>query len=139
MPAFGKTSKEKLETCDPRLQEIFNEVIKHYDCTVLQGVRLKEEQNEYFRTGKSKVQWPNSKHNVLNPGDKSRAVDVVPYFKTAPNIRWEDKEAFYFFGGVVMAIAATKGIKLRWGGNWDGDDEFKDQTFMDLPHFELVD
>ncbi|MHC4992700.1 MAG: M15 family metallopeptidase [Planctomycetota bacterium] len=132
MPSFSQRSQDRLNTCDPRLVEIFEEVIKHWDCTILQGVRPKEEQDEYFRTGRSKVQWPNSKHNVLNPGDKSRAVDVAPY-----PIDWNDTRRFDYFAGFVQGIAASKGITLRWGGDWDSDRDQSDQTFNDLPHFEI--
>jgi len=31
------------------------------------------------------------------------------------------------------------GIRLRWGGDWDGDTELDDNKFDDLPHFELDD
>ena len=31
MPKFSKKSRERLETCDERLQKVFNEVIKHYE------------------------------------------------------------------------------------------------------------
>jgi peptidoglycan L-alanyl-D-glutamate endopeptidase CwlK len=37
-----------------------------------------------------------------------------------------------------MGIAAKMGIKIRWGGDWDRDEELHDQTFFDLPHFELI-
>ena len=30
-------------------------------------------------------------------------------------------------------------IKIRWGGDWDSDNIMKDQTFNDLPHFEIID
>ena len=132
MPSFSNTSQGRLDTCDSRLVEIFEEVIKHWDCTILQGVRPKEEQDEYFRTGRSKVQWPNSKHNVLNPGDKSRAVDVAPY-----PIDWNDTRRFDYFAGFVKGIAISKGVTLRWGGDWDSDGDQSDQTFNDLPHFEI--
>jgi peptidoglycan L-alanyl-D-glutamate endopeptidase CwlK len=134
MSKFGKTSAARLATCHPKLQELFNEVVKNYDCSILQGERTKEEQDEYFRTGRSKVQYPNSKHN----SSPSMAADVAPYFKESPHIRWEDKSKFYHFGGYVLGVADQLGIKIRWGGNWDMDDELHDQTFMDLPHFELV-
>ena len=29
-------------------------------------------------------------------------------------------------------------IKLRWGGDWNDNKDFSDQTFDDLVHFELV-
>jgi len=134
MPKFGKTSAARLATCHPDLQSLFNEVVKNYDCSVLQGERTKEEQDEYFRTGRSKVQYPNSKHN----SSPSMAVDVAPYFKNAPHIRWEDKAKFYHFAGYVQCMADQLGIKIRFGGNWDMDDEFHDQSFHDLPHYELV-
>jgi peptidoglycan LD-endopeptidase CwlK len=134
MASFSKTSMDRLNTCDPRLIELFTEVVKHYDCSVICGVRSKEEQDEAFRTKKSKVQWPDSKHNVKSPEQKSHAADVVP----CP-IDWNNKDAFYHFAGFVLGVAAQKGIKIRWGGDWDGDKNLKNQTFFDLPHFELVD
>ena len=128
MPSFGKTSKQRLATCDQQLQDVMNEVIKHWDCTVLEGHRSEEKQNDYFKNGKSKVQYPNSKHNVL----PSRAVDIVPY-----PVDWNDWNRFYAFMGYVMATADSMGITLRSGLDWDGDKEFKDQSFNDAPHFEL--
>lgn len=139
MPSFGKSSRTRLETCDPRLQEIFQEVVKHIDCSILQGVRSQEEQDEYFRTGRSKVQWPNSKHNILKEGDLSKAVDCAPYFSESPHIRWNDREAFILFAGFVRGVAAAKGYKIRWGGDWDSDLNMKEHSFFDGPHFEIVD
>lgn len=134
MPAFSTQSQKQLQTCDPDLQKVFNEVIKHWDCTVLQGHRGEDEQNELYRTGKSQLQYPDSEHNS-NP---SRAIDVVPYFSNAPHIRWDDKAAFYHFAGFVLGVARQMGIELTWGGNWDGDDELHDSSFIDMPHFQLA-
>ena len=61
------------------------------------------------------------------------AVDVCPY-----PIDWNNKERFYHFAGYVKGIADSMGIKIRWGGDWDGDTVFDDQSFHDLPHFELL-
>jgi len=133
MPNFGQASKNNLSTAHPDLQRLFNEVVKNYDCTVMCGHRNEEDQNKAFHEGRSKVQWPNGKHNKL----PSEAVDVAPWFVEAPHIRWEDKEKFYHFAGYVQAVADQLKIKIRWGGNWDSDDELHDQTFFDLPHFEL--
>ena len=38
----------------------------------------------------------------------------------------------------MVATALGMGIKLRWGGDWDGDWQTRDNTFDDLPHFELA-
>ena len=129
MPKFSKKSNATLEGCHPDLQKLFQEVIKNFDCTILQGHRSKKLQDEYYRTGKSKVEYPNSKHNSL----PSMAADVAPY-----PINWNDKERFYYFAGYVKGLADQMDIKIRWGGDWDGDTKVNDQTFMDLPHFELL-
>jgi hypothetical protein len=130
MPKFGNSSATRLATCHPDLQKLFNEVIKNYDCTILQGHRSKEEQDEFFRTGRSKVQYPNSKHN----SSPSMAVDVVPY-----PIDWNDWNRFYHFAGYVKGVADSLGIRIRSGIDWDGDNDFNDNTFNDAPHFELLD
>ena len=136
MPRFGTRSKQELATCHPLLQQLFNEVIKYYNCSILKGRRGKEEQNHLFASGRSKLRYPNSKHNA-EEGEPSRATDVVPWFRNPPHIRWSDRNKFYEFGGFVQGIAQKMGIPIRWGGNWDMDDELDDQNFFDLPHFEI--
>jgi peptidoglycan L-alanyl-D-glutamate endopeptidase CwlK len=129
MPSFSKSSTLKLASCHPDLQNLFVEVIKHYDCTIICGYRGEKEQTEAFETGKSQLKFPLSKHNQM----PSNAVDVVPY-----PIDWLDLNRFYHFAGFVQATAKAMGIKVRWGGDWDGDLIFKNEKFKDLPHFELV-
>ena len=130
MPRFGSRSRKNLNTCNEDLQELFNQVIKYFDCTVIQGYRGKEEQNKYFKEGKSKVKYPNGRHNA----SPSNAVDVVPY-----PIDWKDTDRMYYFAGFVKGIAANLGIPIRWGGDWNDNTEVKDTNFKDLPHFELRD
>lgn len=131
MAEFGKKSMEKLETCDDKLKILFLHVVTHYDCTVVEGHRPENVQNEYFKTGKSKVKWPNSKHNSM----PSKGIDVAPYLNS--EISWDAKQC-YNFAGFVMGCAAMLGIKIIWGGDWDSDRDIKDQTFNDLVHFQLV-
>jgi len=128
MPKFGKRSRERLATCDKRLQDIFNEVIQFVDCSVLEGHREEERQNALFDEGKTLVKYPDGRHNS-NP---SRAVDVTPY-----PVDWEDRERQTLFAGFVLGLARSKGIKLRWGGDWDQDFQVMDNRFDDFPHFEL--
>lgn len=134
MPKFGTKSLERLSTCEEPLQKLFNEVIKYYDCSIICGHRGADEQNLAYHSGKSKLKFPESKHNSL----PSKAIDVVPYFKVKPHIRWEDKDSFYYFAGFVLGVAAHMGINIRWGGDWSMDNDLHDQTFNDLPHFELI-
>lgn len=134
MHHFGGNSTKQLSECHSDLQFLFHEVIIHWNCAVLCGHRGEQEQNRAFREGRSKLKYPHSKHNEK----PSRAADVVPWFGKFPHIRWEDREAFYCFGGFVLGVAAKMGIEIRWGGDWDRDEELHDQTFFDLPHFELI-
>jgi len=101
MPYFGRRSKKQLATCDERLQSVFNEVIKHIDCSVLEGHRGEIRQNELYEEGKTKVYFPNGRHNS-NP---SRAIDVAPY-----PIDWSDRDRFNYFAGYVKGIASQMGI-----------------------------
>lgn len=129
MAYFSERSKKELSTCHPKLQEVMNEVIKHFDFTVICGHRGEEAQNEAFRNGFSMKKFPNSKHNTMS----SMAVDVAPY-----PVQYQNVEEFYFLAGMIIAFGIIKEIKIIFGGDWDGDSDMHDQTFMDLCHFELV-
>lgn len=129
MPKFSKQSKANLKECNFKLQELFNEVIKYFDCTIVTGHRSEEEQQKKVKQGLSQVEWPNSKHNKI----PSQAVDVAPY-----PIDWEDRERFHYFAGFVKGVALMKGINIRWGGDWDNDTEVDDNNFDDLLHFEII-
>ena len=130
MPRFGKRSRGNLATCDERLQKVFNEVIKNVDCSVIEGHRSEERQNKLYDEGKTKVRYPNGRHNAK----PSNAADVVPY-----PIDWEDRERFHLFAGYVLGVARGRGITLRWGGDWNMNFEVDDNKFDDFPHFELTD
>lgn len=130
MYKFGKISKERLKTCDDRLQLVCNEVIKVYDFSILEGIRNKETQDKFYIEGKSKVKYPNSKHNYK----PSKAVDIAPY-----PIDWEDRERFFILAGIMFGIASQLGIRLRWGGAWKGLEGLKNNSFDDLVHFEIID
>jgi peptidoglycan L-alanyl-D-glutamate endopeptidase CwlK len=133
MPKLGAASLTQLDTCDKRLQAVINKTIEYFDFTVLEGHRGEEAQNRAYAKGLSQVRWPQGKHNSL----PSKALDLAPY-----PIDWSSREAatqrFVYLAGWVMAIAATIGIKLRWGGDWDGDRDTRDEHFRDLGHFEIL-
>lgn len=127
---FGAASLERRKTIHPKLQEIVDEAIKHVNFSIVYGHRDKDSQDEAFERGVSKLQWPDSKHNSL----PSKAVDVAPY-----PIDWDNTNRFCYLAGIIMMIAKQKGIRLRWGGDWNEDGELKNNRFNDLPHFELID
>jgi len=120
MPKFDKTRSDRLATCDARLQQLFWEVVKEFDCTILCGHRTEAEQKKAFDGGFSKVKFPNSKHNSY----PSKAVDVAPF-----PINWNDTKRFKELADVVKTKARELGIKIKWGGDF--------KTLVDMPHFEL--
>jgi len=126
MPRFSESSRSKLTSCHHKLQILFRVVIQFYDCTILEGHRSPETQSLYVSQGKSKTLKSN--HLYL----PSRAVDVAPY-----PIDWDDHNRFYHFGGFVLGVAATMGLDLRWGGDWDQDHNLNDNGFNDLVHYEI--
>jgi len=132
MPAFSEASRKALDTAHPKLRALFEEIVKTVDCTVICGFRDQAAQDLAVAMGKSKRPWPGSAHNNY----PSLAVDAAPY-----PIDWSEKEGarrFYYFAGYVRRVAEQMGIKLKFGGDWDGDFDLKDQNFFDLDHFELV-
>jgi peptidoglycan L-alanyl-D-glutamate endopeptidase CwlK len=132
VPSFGRTSANRLRTCDPVLRLLFEQIVEERDCSILEGHRGEAAQTRAFESvpQRSQVRWPNGKHNQY----PSQAVDVAPY----PIPEWEDTEAFLIFGAFVVGFAAARGIGIRWGGDWDGDGSTRDQAFDDLVHFELL-
>lgn len=129
---FSSKSLERLETCHEDLQKLFLEVIKHFDCSIICGHRNQEDQDEAFRTGKSKLKWPLGKHNSF----LSLAVDVAPCLNG--KVDWSDHNYFKFFAGFVLGVASQMKIKVRWGGDFNSDFNLKNDKFLDMPHFELV-
>lgn len=123
------SEKEKLATCDSRLVAIFDRVKEMMPCLIIEGHRGEARQDMLWRDGKSKLRFPNSKHNSV----PSLAVDAAPQ-----PLDWADREQFIYFAGHVMAIAREMGVKLRWGGDWNGNGIVKDEKFQDLVHFEIV-
>lgn len=132
---WSEASAENLSQANEGIQRVFNEVLKHRDCSIIDGKRTLAEQAEYVRSGASMTM--DSRHLVKledegNPDAKVDAVDATPY-----PCDWNNHEELLMFGGFVMGIAATLGVPLRWGGDWDGDGNPRNNgDFDDLVHFE---
>lgn len=144
MSNYSKTSLERLSTCHPDLQIIFKEVIKYFDCTIACGFRNQKEQDDAFARGATEVKWPNGNHNKY----PSMAVDAYPCPVELNATNQREKNIYIYlmsyFAGQVMAIARQLKVdgkishNLRWGCDWDGDNNIKEHSFLDFPHFELV-
>ena len=137
MNHFSETSKARLKTCHKDLQILFAHVIIDFDCTIVCGHREKEDQDKAFAEGKSKLKYPQSKHNKI----PSMAVDAAPYEKT--HIDWT-KSQMLFFAGYVKGIAdqlyriGVISHRIRLGADWNNNNDIDDETFLDAPHYELI-
>jgi len=124
MPKFGKRSRERMRGVDSRLINVMNELIKLMDVTIIEGLRTKERQEELVAKGASKTKF--SKHI------EGKALDLSPY-----PIDWENRDGFYYMGGMIRGIAQQLGYDIRYGGDWDSDGQTKDNNFDDLVHVEI--
>jgi len=124
MPKFGKRSKERLRGIDTRLVNVLNELVKIMDVTIIEGLRSEQRQEKLLKEGSTKTKF--SKHIT------GKAVDLAPY-----PIDWEDRDRFHYMGGMIRGIAKQLNVPVRWGGDWDGDGETKDNKFDDLVHVEI--
>tara|TARA_Y100001963_G_scaffold93365_3_gene128509 strand:+ start:5104 stop:5577 length:474 start_codon:yes stop_codon:yes gene_type:complete len=153
MPSFSKRSLGRLYTCHPDLVVVMLAAIKAQDCTVLEGVRSDERQQELYHQGKSKLDGvtKKSKHQVKSDG-WSHAVDVAPWPTDWNTSDEQVRKVWLDFARLVLSIGDDLGIKLRWGGDWNSNwnyrglgpgEELEDPTddpaqrFNDWPHFEL--
>ena len=124
MYKFGRRSRERLKGVDVRLVNVLNELIKMMDVTIIEGLRSAERQKELLAKGATKVKY--SKHM------EGKAVDLAPY-----PIDWENRDGFYYMGGMIRGIAKQMGVDIRFGGDWDSDGDTKDNSFDDLVHIEI--
>ena len=143
MAKFNKNSLEKLKKLHPDLQQILLIAIKITDFSILDSLRDEQAQQKAVSNKRSKVDYPNSKHNrsKQNNGtydnNKSDAFDIVPYPIQWPDIRKQTTRdyvkrmgRFYFLSGVIKAIAYSLNIKIKWGGDF--------KNFFDGPHYERI-
>lgn len=130
MSRWSYSSRVKLEQLDDRLKRIVGRVRDCRDISIITGHRGQDEQELMVQLGRSKVRWPNSKHNTM----PSLAVDVQPY----PYVEASLREDLSYIAGLFVAFGRTDGVKIRWGGDWDRDGETHDNNFDDLFHFEII-
>lgn len=144
--SFGRRSKQQLDTCHEDLQKIHQLAITRtrIDYGIAEGHRSVERQQQLFAEGKSKIDGVDrlSKHNQT----PSLATDIYIYHPD-PGLRSKlayDKGSLCYVAGIIISCSEElieKGEvshRIRWGGNWDKDGVIiQDQSFNDLPHFEL--
>ncbi len=115
--------EHRLSECDAKLRELVYEYAKNHDVLVICTYRNEQEQNDAFKNKKSKLRFPDSKHNQK----PSKAVDLCPV-DSEGGIDWDNTRAFKQMGLDILKIAIERKIKVTWGGLW---------KMQDLVHFEL--
>lgn len=152
---FGRKSLERRMTCSSPLRRVLDRALLHMDLTVLCGERTAEEQQACLDVDPptTTLAWPDSSHNIGPdaPDEWSHAVDVAPWIGRMltsrgltidGHIPWEDKAVFERMADLIFAVAADEGVKLRWGGAWNGTRNNTpggvETQLDDLPHFEEV-
>lgn len=124
---FSKTSLQKLNTVDQKLQLLANEVIKisPIDFSITEGFRGRMKQKELYNEGKSKTL--KSKHC------ECKAIDIV----CCKEGYKEPLRDIYIVIGLFLAKAKELNINIRVGALWDNNST-KDNNFIDAFHIELL-
>ncbi|MFA5322061.1 MAG: hypothetical protein WC373_05250 [Smithella sp.] len=115
-------NQEKLCELHTKLEGVISKIqIPFY---IVCAYRGPEEQNKAFAEGKSKLIWPYSNHNKW----PARAVDIMPWFEAAPNIRWDNTDAILNLINEIKLEAYRQDVKLIYGAEW---------KMRDWSHIEL--
>ena len=125
---FSQRSIDNLKGVHPVLIAIAYRALalSPHDFGVVDGLRTAAEQKKLLEEGKTQV--TRSKHLT------GHAIDIavwkdgkftwhLPYYQ-------EVSKAF-------LKAAAEFNAVLVWGGDWDGDGDMYDHSFIDGPHFEI--
>lgn len=119
--------EKRLEWAHPYLQDWFRAHIKpQYPNThVSWSFRGQEDQNAFYRDGKTKLIWPNSAHNHMENGAPlSLALDLFQIDEDGV-ARWAP-----LFFAKLNAYNEAQGLKIFWGGRW--------KTLGDGDHFSYI-
>ena len=144
MAYFGENSENNIKQLHPIWVLILREAILIYNFSVIDSLRNKQVQNVQFEAGASHLKYPDSKHNYTRDPNfpdpliflYSDAVDLIPY-----PAGHNDLDGILFLSGLIIGVGAKYGVKIRWGGAWDGDlnkINNKPGDYYDPWHYEIV-
>lgn len=63
-----------------------------------------------------------------------QALDFVPV-DSKGNATWSINN--YIRKDIMSAIKYAKALEFTWGGDWDNDGDWRDETFLDSPHLQF--
>lgn len=130
MPKFGKASLERRQMLCKDLRLLVDEVIKHYDFSIIETFRDKETQERYYRNGTTKAHFGESAHNY----HPSFAVDVYPYpcpKKQVKGVIQIDSDSMEWerMTNLFKVYAQEMGIEIACGIDF--------KSLRDAPHIEI--
>lgn len=131
--AFSAEGEALLAHLHPTMLRVVRRAMSYQamDMKVITTLRTPDEEAVKVAQGRSATM--NSKH-FADANGFARAVDLAPF-----PVDWTDAKRFGILMGLMLAAAVEEGVKIRCGGNWDGDNDFHDNTPEDTGHFELLD
>ena len=153
---FGNSSKERRDTCHKDLILILDTALSlsNVDFGISEGHRTIQKQQEYYAIGRTTELHRKPITNVDGVNKKGKhnykpslAADIYIWHSdksTRREIAY-DKVHISYVAGIIDTAAkllykqGKTSHTIRWGGNWDRDGVIAfDQSFDDLPHFELI-
>ena len=127
---------DKLKGVNSILVKWINEFAKDYnhefnmkgiDIIITEGLRTIEQQKAYFLAKKSKTM--KSRHLIGN------AIDIC--FSVNGKINWNDLTYWILASKHYKEFCKRNNINGRSGLDWNGNGDWKDEKFLDAPHFEI--
>ena len=123
---YGQKSTACLDSCCYDLKRLFYALAEDgWNISVFCGHRGEVAQTKAYNDGASGAEWGESEHNEF----PSKAIDAGPYIPGV-GIPWEDENCWIVYAGAVFKKAQEMGIKLKWGGLFQG--------LKDLNHIEVA-
>ena len=135
---LSKRSFDRLIGVNEKMVSVVKRAIEisEVDFMVVEGVRTLNRQEELYAQGRTKpgkiVTWTMKSKHI-----EGFAVDIAPVNPDG-SINWNDIKKFDKMADAMFRAAKELNIKIRWGANWDQDENIREKGETDSPHFELV-
>lgn len=153
---FGPASRKRIDTLDEGLQRVCDRAMSFQimDFSITQARRSHPEQKAIYAQGRESLAEVNklrgiaglapikpsenvvvtktmNSNHLPNEQGKGDALDAAPYPYDP-----KDRERAWMLQGILLAAAAVEGVKVRSGADFNGDKNFRNDSFVDLPHIE---
>jgi len=132
---LSERSLKRMEGLDNALIDVVKLAITRtpidFGVAYMGGMRTAEEQNQLFKQGASQCDG----YLKLSKHQSGLAVDLNVF---VGNTMVSNKEMLCVIAGVMFSCASERGIKLRWGLDWNMNGDIRDNKFNDMFHFERI-